>query len=277
MPFFLADFLFRAEKAIGRVSAKSVWGGLYWLGGLFSSGRMADGFDSDDEGCSECRQRFGPGSVVRYSKCCGRGVCRDCLKRMFSGMDEGPRCCGAVVSSSDFVNACLSEQMSSRSRAQRKRLANVYNARREDFSSLKEYNDYLEEAADVEYAMAYGTDEEKKAAGRRRREYERKNSDMIKRNNARRMAESARMRTGVELATAESSGASGSGWVSTRRTMNFAEPRVLSDGRKTSENSANFSAEERLRRVQLASGFRGWFDTKRSLQEAAAGLSLGLF
>ncbi|KAL0013476.1 hypothetical protein SO802_000545 [Lithocarpus litseifolius] len=71
----------------------------------------------------------------------------------------------------------------------RRRIASIFNKREEDFSSLKEYNDYLEEVEDMTFNLIEGIDVpaiEAKIA-----EYEKENHDQIMINRARKAEELA--------------------------------------------------------------------------------------
>ncbi|KAK4572170.1 hypothetical protein RGQ29_030551 [Quercus rubra] len=71
----------------------------------------------------------------------------------------------------------------------RRRIASIFNKREEDFLSLKEYNDYLEEVEDMTFNLIEGIDVpaiEAKIA-----EYEKENHDQIMINRARKAEELA--------------------------------------------------------------------------------------
>ncbi|GLJ23411.1 hypothetical protein SUGI_0443040 [Cryptomeria japonica] len=83
----------------------------------------------------------------------------------------------------------------------RRRIANIYNKREEDFLSLREYNDYLEEVEDMTFKLVEGTDvpaiEDKIA------KYQEENAEQIINSRAQRAEEVARsLREHQEQATA---------------------------------------------------------------------------
>ncbi|KAL3845631.1 hypothetical protein ACJIZ3_003034 [Penstemon smallii] len=71
----------------------------------------------------------------------------------------------------------------------RKRIASIYNKREEDFSSLKEYNDYLEEVEDMIVNLVEGIDVPSIEA--RIVEYQRENAEQIMNAQARKAEEYA--------------------------------------------------------------------------------------
>ncbi|GMI67689.1 hypothetical protein like AT4G30820 [Hibiscus trionum] len=65
----------------------------------------------------------------------------------------------------------------------RRRINNIYNKREEDFPSLREYNDYLEEVEDMIFKLIEGIDVQ--AIEEQISKYQRENADLIMINHAR--------------------------------------------------------------------------------------------
>ncbi|KAI3450466.1 hypothetical protein Pfo_007131 [Paulownia fortunei] len=97
----------------------------------------------------------------------------------------------------------------------RKRIASIYNKREEDFPSLRDYNDYLEEVEDMIINLIEGIDVP--AIEARIAEYQRENAEQIMNAQARKAEEYAAAlaaskgqlpQTGVELSSSSEAGTS---------------------------------------------------------------------
>ena len=111
---------------------------------------------------------------------CGHALCDNCVELLFvRGSGECPECHVALRKNNFrvqlFEDACVEKEVDIR-----KRILKDYNKKEEDFSSLREYNDYLEEVEDIIFNLTNGVDVE--STKKRIDDYKRQNQTQIKKN-----------------------------------------------------------------------------------------------
>jgi len=85
---------------------------------------------------------------------CGHQFCPSCIDREFGRRREFPcPVCETVVKKVHLTQRSLDDVQCERDTSWRRRVLSVFNKRREDFQELQEYNDYLEKAEDMIYAI----------------------------------------------------------------------------------------------------------------------------
>ncbi|KAL2538860.1 CDK-activating kinase assembly factor-related [Forsythia ovata] len=175
--------------------------------------------------------------------------------------------------------------------ATRKRIASIYNKREEDFPSLREYNDYLEEVEDMICNLIEGVDVpaiEAKIA-----EYQKENAEQIMNAHARKAEEYAAAvaaskgqpaQTGVDLSSSSQAGtgtgAQGqyapavAGAVQPRPTGMAPQPIPVGSGHDML--GLEYEDEEKMKiRAEKAAKAGGWnaeISKKRALEEAFASI-----
>ncbi|KAK9372583.1 CDK-activating kinase assembly factor MAT1-domain-containing protein [Lipomyces chichibuensis] len=103
----------------------------------------------EDEVCPICKldTYMNPSMRFLINTECYHKMCESCVDRIYS---QGPApCpypnCGKTLRKNRFKRQVFSDVAVEREVDVRKRVAKVFNRRREEFASLKDYNDYLEE------------------------------------------------------------------------------------------------------------------------------------
>ncbi|KAJ6382196.1 hypothetical protein OIU77_030782 [Salix suchowensis] len=164
----------------------------------------------------------------------------------------------------------------------RRRIASIFNKREDDFSSLEEYNDYLEEVEDMIFNLVAGDDvaafEEKIA------EYQNENADLILINQARKAEELALAMAASKGPPAQTDNTDGSsrgisvGAGQYAPTTVGGQPRPIGIAPQTMplrggpDMHGYLEDEETMRiRTERASRAAGWsieFSKKRAFEEA---------
>ncbi|GFP81414.1 cdk-activating kinase assembly factor mat1 [Phtheirospermum japonicum] len=168
----------------------------------------------------------------------------------------------------------------------RKRIASIYNKREEDFASLKEYNDYLEEVEDMIVNLVDGIDVPSIEA--RIAQYQRENADQIMNAQARKAEEYAAAlaaskgqlpQTGVDLSSSSQEGTSGIAqgqYAPAIAGSGIGQPRPMGQplplGPGHDPLGLDYEDEETMKlRAEKAARAGGWsveMSKKRALEEA---------
>lgn len=114
--------------------------------------------------------------------------CETCIDRIFTlGPAPCPQC-GRILRKAKFRKQTFEDTLVEREVDIRQRIAKSFNKRREDFKSLRAYNDYLEEVEDIIFNLVNGTDVKQTEA--KVSSYEAENKSSIAANEARLKSES---------------------------------------------------------------------------------------
>ena len=114
--------------------------------------------------------------------------CETCIDRIFTlGPAPCPHC-GKILRKAKFRKQTFEDTLVEREVDIRQRIYRSFNKRREDFKSLRAYNDYLEEVEDIIFNLVNGTDIKETEA--KILQYEAENKSSITANQARLRAES---------------------------------------------------------------------------------------
>ncbi|GER27542.1 CDK-activating kinase assembly factor MAT1 [Striga asiatica] len=173
----------------------------------------------------------------------------------------------------------------------RKRIAGIYNKREEDFQSLREYNDYLEEVEDMVVNLVDGVDVP--AIEARIAEYQRENAEQIMNAQARKAEEYAAAlaaskgqlpQTGVDISSSSSQAGPSSvaqGQYAPAVAGGITQPRPVGPqpvplGPGLDALGLEYEDEEAMKlRVEKAARAGGWsleMSKKRALDEAFASI-----
>ncbi|WBW72182.1 transcription factor TFIIK complex ubiquitin-protein ligase E3 subunit, Pmh1 [Schizosaccharomyces osmophilus] len=146
----------------------------------------------NDEKCPLCRadRYLNPNMKLLINPECYHKMCESCVDRIFT---TGPAACptpgcGKILRKAKFREQTFEDAQIEREIDVRRRIAKIFNKGQQDFESLQEYNDYLEEVENLTFNLIYQVDVEE--TEKRVQQYEKQNRESIALNSARAAAES---------------------------------------------------------------------------------------
>lgn len=149
--------------------------------------RMSLAHDTDlasTEICPVCKSTkyMNPNLKFLVNPACYHKMCESCVDRLFS---HGPapcpiKGCDQTLRKNRFRKQTFEDIQVEREVDIRKNVAKVFNRREEEFESLRDYNDYLNEVEDITFNLIHNIDIDE--TQRRFNEYEQKFKDEIKEN-----------------------------------------------------------------------------------------------
>ncbi|KAL7276292.1 TFIIH/NER complex subunit [Rhizina undulata] len=145
----------------------------------------------DDENCPVCKSSryLNPNIKFLMNPVCYHKMCESCVDRLFT---QGPgQCpvvgCGKTLRKNKFRKQTFEDVTVEREVDIRRRVAKTFNKRRDDFDSLLQYNNYLEEVEEITFNLVNNV--EVSATEEKLQAYEVVNKDLINANAARAAAE----------------------------------------------------------------------------------------
>ncbi|RYP77214.1 hypothetical protein DL771_001263 [Monosporascus sp. 5C6A] len=136
---------------------------------------------------------------------CYHAMCSNCVSNIFkSGPAQCPYAsCTKTLRFRGFRSAFFGDLSVEREVDVRRRVAAVFNMTQDDFETLRDYNNYLQEVEDLTFDLVSGGEAERARAEERLRAHEQAHRDEIERNKRRgREAEALRRRRDAEEAEA---------------------------------------------------------------------------
>ncbi|RYP13236.1 hypothetical protein DL765_006975 [Monosporascus sp. GIB2] len=136
---------------------------------------------------------------------CYHAMCSNCVSNIFkSGPAQCPYAsCTKTLRFRGFRSAFFGDLSVEREVDVRRRVAAVFNMAQDDFETLRDYNNYLQEVEDLTFDLVSGGEAERARAEERLRAHEQAHRDEIERNKRRgREAEALRRRRDAEEAEA---------------------------------------------------------------------------
>lgn len=134
-----------------------------------------------EETCPVCKsdRYLNPNMQLLVSPCYHR-VCSTCVERLFAHGSAPCPVCGTLLRRSNFVIPSFEDLYVERECRIRLRLAEIFNRREEDFETLRDYNDYLEEVEGIVWRLVEERDVQK--TNEQLEAYRQQNLDLIMRN-----------------------------------------------------------------------------------------------
>lgn len=139
-----------------------------------------------DEFCPVCKSARYLNKELKFllEPACYHKMCEACVNRMFSA---GPApCpvvgCGVRLRKARFRTQTFSDIAVEREVDVRRRVLQILNKTKDDFTNPRDWDDYLESIEDITFSIISGTDDEKAAAEKQLTEYEANNKEEIRRN-----------------------------------------------------------------------------------------------
>ncbi|CAB0008278.1 unnamed protein product [Nesidiocoris tenuis] len=135
----------------------------------------------EDQVCPRCRTtKYRNPSLKLMVNVCGHSLCESCVDLLFlKGSGSCPEC-GVPLRRSNFRVQLFEDPVIEKEVDIRKRVLRDYNKKEEDFSSLEEYNDYLEEIEEIIYNLTNGLNTVE--TNKRIDQYKKENKDVIMKN-----------------------------------------------------------------------------------------------
>ncbi|XP_011156201.1 CDK-activating kinase assembly factor MAT1 [Solenopsis invicta] len=113
----------------------------------------------DDQACPRCKTtKYRNPSLKMMVNVCGHTLCESCVDLLFlKGSGSCPEC-KIPLRRTNFRVQMFEDSMVEKEVNIRKRILRDFNKKEEDFSTLREYNDYLEEIETIIYNLANNID-----------------------------------------------------------------------------------------------------------------------
>lgn len=137
----------------------------------------------DDQVCPRCKTtKYRNPSLKLMVNVCGHALCESCVDLLFlKGSGSCPDC-NVSLRRSNFRVQMFEDPMVEKEIDIRKRVLRDYNKKEEDFATLREYNDYLEEIETIVFNLTNNIDIVN--TNKRIEQYKRDNRDIILKNKA---------------------------------------------------------------------------------------------
>ncbi|XP_072127509.1 CDK-activating kinase assembly factor MAT1 isoform X1 [Mobula birostris] len=135
----------------------------------------------DDQGCPRCKTtKYRNPSLKLMVNVCGHTLCESCVELLFIRGSGNCQECGTALRKNNFRVQLFEDPTVDKEVEIRKKVLKIYNKREEDFQTLKEYNDFLEEIEDIVNNLTNNMDVEN--TKRKMEQYQKDNKDIIYRN-----------------------------------------------------------------------------------------------
>ncbi|XP_051504472.1 CDK-activating kinase assembly factor MAT1 isoform X1 [Myxocyprinus asiaticus] len=137
----------------------------------------------DDQGCPRCKTtKYRNPSLKLMVNVCGHTLCESCVEMLFVRGSGNCVQCNTPLRKSNFRIQLFEDPAIDKEVEIRKKVLKIYNKREFDFSTLKEYNDYLEQVEEIVFNLTNNVDTER--TKQIMEQYQRDNRDIIQRNKA---------------------------------------------------------------------------------------------
>ncbi|XP_069772383.1 CDK-activating kinase assembly factor MAT1 isoform X2 [Narcine bancroftii] len=135
----------------------------------------------DDQSCPRCKTtKYRNPSLKLMVNVCGHTLCESCVELLFVRGSGNCQECGSALRKNNFRVQLFEDPTVDKEVEIRKKVLKIYNKREEDFHTLKEYNDFLEEIEDIVNNLTNNMDVE--STKRKMEQYQNDNKDIIYRN-----------------------------------------------------------------------------------------------
>ncbi|XP_067681937.1 CDK-activating kinase assembly factor MAT1-like [Haliotis asinina] len=135
----------------------------------------------DEQGCPRCKTtKYRNPSLKLLVNVCGHSLCESCVDMLFiKGSGACPEC-GTALRRNNFRLQIFEDSNVEKELDIRKKILRDFNKKEEDFSSLRDYNDYLEMIETIVFNLTNGIDVE--STRKMIEQYRKDNKDQIKKN-----------------------------------------------------------------------------------------------
>nr|CAG4649615.1 EOG090X0BPM [Scapholeberis mucronata]SVE93830.1 EOG090X0BPM [Scapholeberis mucronata] len=142
----------------------------------------------DDQTCPKCKTtKYRNPAMVLMVNACGHALCESCVELLFAkGSGSCPEC-KIPLRRNNFRVQLFEDAGVDKEVDIRKRILKEFNKRQEDFPTLREYNDYLEQVETIIFNLVYDIDTTN--TNKLIDNYKKENKDIIQRNKNRQSQE----------------------------------------------------------------------------------------
>ncbi|XP_018417549.1 PREDICTED: CDK-activating kinase assembly factor MAT1 [Nanorana parkeri] len=152
----------------------------------------------DDLGCPRCKTtKYRNPSLKLMVNVCGHTLCESCVELLFARGSGTCQECNTPLRKSNFRVQLFEDPTIDKEVEIRKKIIKIYNKREEDFPSLREYNDFLEEIEEIVFNLTNNVDldDTKKKLDM----YQKLNKDTISRNKVKLTREQEELEEALEV------------------------------------------------------------------------------
>ncbi|XP_018865557.1 CDK-activating kinase assembly factor MAT1 isoform X2 [Gorilla gorilla gorilla] len=152
----------------------------------------------DDQGCPRCKTtKYRNPSLKLMVNVCGHTLCESCVDLLFvRGAGNCPEC-GTPLRKSNFRVQLFEDPTVDKEVEIRKKVLKIYNKREEDFPSLREYNDFLEEVEEIVFNLTNNVDLDN--TKKKMEIYQKENKDVIQKNKLKLTREQEELEEALEV------------------------------------------------------------------------------
>lgn len=134
--------------------------------------------------CTKCKSNeYTNKSLVMLINECAHPLCRNCVDNLYARNSAPCHICGRVLKKNTFWTQVFDDPQIEKENHIRKRLRKIFNLKEEDFPTLRDYNDYLEEFETYVFNLANDVNAEETEAVVK--EFAGVNADLIDKNRKR--------------------------------------------------------------------------------------------
>ncbi|XP_044127954.1 CDK-activating kinase assembly factor MAT1 [Bufo gargarizans] len=152
----------------------------------------------DDQGCPRCKTtKYRNPSLKLMVNVCGHTLCESCVELLFVRGSGTCQECNTPLRKSNFRVQLFEDPTIDKEVEIRKKILKIYNKREEEFPSLGEYNDYLEEIEEIVINLTNNVDLDN--TKRKVEQYQKQNKDTIQRNKVKMTREQEELEEALEM------------------------------------------------------------------------------
>ncbi|KAM5129896.1 CDK-activating kinase assembly factor MAT1 [Mantella aurantiaca] len=113
----------------------------------------------EDQGCPRCKTtKYRNPSLKLMVNVCGHTLCESCVELLFVRGSGTCQECNTPLRKSNFRVQLFEDPTIDKEVEIRKKILKIYNKREEDFPSLRDYNDFLEEIEEIVFNLTNNMD-----------------------------------------------------------------------------------------------------------------------
>uniref|UniRef100_A0A674GS59 CDK-activating kinase assembly factor MAT1 n=1 Tax=Taeniopygia guttata TaxID=59729 RepID=A0A674GS59_TAEGU len=157
----------------------------------------------DDLGCPRCKTtKYRNPSLKLMVNVCGHTLCESCVELLFVRGAGNCHECDTPLRKSNFRVQLFEDPAVDKEVEIRKKVLKIYNKREEDFPTLDEYNDFLEEIEEIVFNLTNNVDLEN--TKKKMELYQKDNKEVIQKNKLKLTREQEELEEALEVERQES-------------------------------------------------------------------------